>query len=226
MTDVRRLERAARLLVMAFGTTALSACPGNILPGANNDPPRLYVLSPKSTYPEDLPRVDWQLTIDVPVAEAGLDTARIALRQNPLSLEYYARANWIDTAPLMVQTLLVESFENSGRIISVGRQSVALRADYSLLTELREFQAEYFSKGPPNIRVRLNAKLVKMPQRIIVGAKTFESIEQSPGSDLPSVITAFDIALGKVLKRIVTWTLRSAAVETDGSAVTLSRPSR
>ena len=115
------------------------------------------MLTPKNTFPDDLPTVNWQLAIPLPVADAALNTARITLRQNPISLEYYARANWIDTAPQMIQTLLVESFENSGKIVGVGRQSVTLRADYSLLTDLREFQAEYLGAGPPRVRVRLNA---------------------------------------------------------------------
>ena len=37
-----------------------------------------------------------------------------------------------------LQTLIIESFENSGRIVAVGRESVGLRADFTLKTELRE----------------------------------------------------------------------------------------
>lgn len=191
----------------------LTACAGNLLPGAGNDPPDLYVLTPKNTFPDDLPTVNWQLAIPLPVADAALNTARITLRQNPISLEYYARANWIDTAPQMIQTLLVESFENSGKIVGVGRQSVTLRADYSLLTDLREFQAEYLGAGPPRVRVRLNAKMVKMPQRTILATETFEFLEPAASSDLQAVVSAFNVALGKTLKRVVEWSLKSVPPE-------------
>ena len=195
---------AAILLLVTVG-----GCTTSLLPGADSDPPRLYVLTPKSTFSKTLPSVSWQLVVQVPVAEAGLNNARIALRHNPISLEYFARANWIDTAPIMVQTLLVESFENTAKIVSVGRQSVTLRADYSLLTELREFQAEYDGKQAPKVRVRLNAKLVKMPQRTIIGAMNIERVERAAGSDMEAVIGAFDTALGKTLKRVVEWSLRT-----------------
>lgn len=185
----------------------LSSCTGNLLPGANNDPPKLYVLTPKSTFPADLPHVEWQLTVGLPSADAALNTARIALRRNPVSLEYYARANWVDTAPQMIQTLLVESFENSDRIVSVGRQSVTLRSDYSILTDLREFQAEYLEGGNPKVRVRINAKLVRMPQRDIVATESFEYVEQAKDGELEEVVLAFDTALGKTLRRVVEWTL-------------------
>ncbi len=81
--------------------------------------------------------------------------------------------------------------------MGVGRQSVTLRADYSLLTDLREFQAEYLGNGPPRVRVRLNAKLVKMPQRTILATETFEFLEPAASSDLEAVVSAFDVALGK-----------------------------
>jgi len=204
----KTLFNLARIAAVASMTgLSVAACTGNLLPGAANDPPKLYILTPKNTFKSDLPKVDWQLTIALPIADAALNTARIALRQNPISLEYYARANWVDTAPQMIQTLLVESFENTNKIVSIGRQSVTLRADYSLLTDLREFQAEYISEGPPRVRVRLNAKLVRMPQRTIVATETFEALVPSASFDLEAVVSAFDVALGRTLKRIVQWSL-------------------
>ena len=183
---------------------SLAACG---LPGADREPPRLFVLSPKSTYDPSLPKVEWQLAIDMPIAEAGLASSRIALRRSALSVEYFARAAWTDTAPSMVQTLLVESFENTGKIVAVGRQSIAVRGDYILVTELREFQAEYNSKPTPEVRVRLNSKLIRMPQRVIVANHTVESLQAAGNGSLESVVIAFDEALGKVLKRTVDWCL-------------------
>jgi cholesterol transport system auxiliary component len=198
------MRAALRLALIAAVATSIAACG---LPGADRAPPRLFVLSPKSTYSPDLPKVEWQLAIDTPIAEAGLSSSRIALRHSALSVEYFARAAWTDTAPSMVQTLLVESFENTGKIVAVGRQSIALRGDYVLVTELREFQAEYDGKPAPEIRVRLNAKLIRMPQRVIVANHTGESVLPAENGSLEAVVTAFDDALGKVLKRTVEWCL-------------------
>jgi cholesterol transport system auxiliary component len=198
------MRAALRLALIAAVATSIAACG---LPGADRAPPRLFVLSPKSTYSPDLPKVEWQLAIDTPIAEAGLSSSRIALRHSALSVEYFARAAWTDTAPSMVQTLLVESFENTGKIVAVGRQSIALRGDYVLVTELREFQAEYDGKPAPEVRVRLNAKLIRMPHRVIVANHTGESVLPAENGSLEAVVTAFDDALGKVLKRTVEWCL-------------------
>jgi cholesterol transport system auxiliary component len=107
----------------------------------------------------------------------------------------------------MVQTLLVESFENTGRIVAVARKSTDLRADYVLKTDLREFQAEYSGEGPPIVFVRLNAKLIKMPQRTIIASFKSERRVQAASTSLIDIIQSFDQALGKALKSIVEWAL-------------------
>lgn len=198
------------------GTVAAITCAAVIVTGCgvlpfDKPPPDLYVLTPKSTFSTDLPDVNWQLTVELPLADAGINTSRIATRKNTVSIDYYQGANWIDTAPRMVQTLLVESFENSKRIIGVGRQSAALRADYTLLMELREFQAEYKDgETSPSAHVRLNAKLVRLPQRVIVATKNAEFSVTAKGASLDEVVRAFDAALGKALKVVVEWTLTAA----------------
>ena len=107
----------------------------------------------------------------------------------------------------MIQTLMIESFENSNRIVSVGRESVGLRADFVLKSEIREFQSDYLKPGEPSAHVGINAKLVAMPERIIVGSEKFDSVITAERDRLDDIIAAFDEALGKVLKRLVEWTL-------------------
>jgi len=223
-TTIRGAKTVAMLaLIAVFALT--SGC-GVTLPGTG-ERSQLYVLTPKSTYPDGLPMVDWQLLVEKTSSPAGLDTQRIAVAYSPIELDYFARTNWTDRAPEMVLRLLVESFENSGKIIAVGRDSIGLRSNIVLKTELREFQAEYDRKleadqagdgatgsgEAPKIRVRIAAKLVKMPQRVIVASKTFEHIVQAEKNSMGAIVGAFDEALGKTLKYIVIWTL------TDGDKI-------
>ncbi len=195
-------------LIGIFGICLSLAAAGcvSVLPGGK-EPARLFTLSPKSTFAPDIPKVDWHLNVDVPVAGTALNTPKIALSRSPFALDFYARATWVDRAPAMVQTLLVESFDNTRKIAFVTRRPSALRADYSLVTELREFQAEYDGEGPPAVRVRIKARLVELPRRTIVAATSAERVERAEGADLDSIINAFDEALGRVMRRVVEWTL-------------------
>ena len=204
VTGLARLAGLAAMVIL-LGLTGCDSLVKNL----GGPPANLYTLTPKSTFAKGLPRVSWQLVVEEPIASGGLNVVRIALRSSPTELKYFARARWTERAPRMVQTLLVESFENSGAIIAVGRKAIGLRSDYNLIAELREFQAEYFDAGGiPVVRVRLNAKLVKQPRRAIVASRTFEAAVKSEGKDIRQIITAFDEALGKVLRHTVEWTIK------------------
>ena len=203
-----RRTAAAGLAVAALA--ALAAC-SSIIPGSEREAPKLYDLSPKSTFDPNLPKIDWQLIVEEPVAAAGLNSARIALRRNPLTLEYYARVAWTDTAPKMVQTRMIESFENTHKVISVGRESVGLRSDFLLKTELRHFEVDYFTagEGKPRVVVRIVAKLVRMPERTIVADLTREVAMPAEANTIASIVDAFDESLGKMMKAVIEWTIRA-----------------
>ncbi len=202
------------VLVLLLSAFVLTAC-GGLLPGGG-PPPKLYRLTPKSTFEPNIPTVDWQLVISPPAAQGAIDTTRIALAPSATRIEYYADAGWTDRMPLMLQALILESFENSDRIVAVGRRAIGLRSDYELRADVREFQAEYYKHpGQPQscaatpvcVDVIINAKLIYTPQRTIVATRDFTGFAPSQIDDVVSVVEAFDIALGSVLKDMVGWTL-------------------
>jgi cholesterol transport system auxiliary component len=199
-------RRATALLAVA-GAFALSGCQ-TALQLATRQPPRLYQLTPKSSFGDDLPTVASRLQVEVPTATAGLNTARIALRPSPTTLDYYAGGNWIDVVPVMTQNLLIESFDNADRVDVLGREVVGVRADYALLTHIREFQAEYLEDGPPSIRVRFQARLVRLPRRTSIASTSLQDVVAARDSSLDAIVLAFDEAFGRVTKRLVEWTLR------------------
>lgn len=192
-----------RLTLVLALMLPLAGC-GGLIPGLEG-PKNLYNLSPKSSFRQDLPRVNWQLVIEEPLAAGGLNEASIAYKPSSLEVRYFKEVRWTERVPRMVQTLLVESFENSNTIVAVGRQAIGLRADYSLLTEIREFQAEKMGGG--TVRVRINAKLIRQPRQIIVQSQSFEASVPDRGESMDQTILVWDEALGRTLKQIVEWTI-------------------
>jgi cholesterol transport system auxiliary component len=71
-------------------------------------------------------KLPWTLLVDDPSAASGLDTDRIAVRETPLRLGYYAGARWAEPAPRMVRDVIISAFENAGRLKGVGQSSVNL----------------------------------------------------------------------------------------------------
>ncbi|RTR13420.1 hypothetical protein EJ903_24730 [Azospirillum griseum] len=191
----------------------LGACAPIINPTA----PKLYTLTPRAVVEPGVPSVSWQLLVETPTAAAGVDTPRIALARTPTTLDYFADVSWADRAPNMVQGVIVQSFEDSGRILSVGRDTMGLRSDFLLKSELRDFQAEYSAPGaavPDRVHVRLSAKLVAMPRRTIEAGETFDAVVPVRGRDFTDVIAAYNEALGRVSGALVGWALRNGRVGT------------
>jgi len=175
--------------------------------------PHLYRVTPKSTYPANLPHPSVQILVDVPLAPAGLDTTRIALSHSAVSIDYFADSEWTDRLPQLVQTALLESFENSRAITAIDRESIGLRADFILKTEIRHFEALYDSpNGPPVVWVAIITRLVAPSGREIVAQSSFERREQASANEIPRIVVAFDEALGAVIKDIVVWTASNPAL--------------
>lgn len=195
-------------LLALLASLGVASCINAELPGSGPGP-RLYELSAKSTYDPNLPAAKWQLVVSEPISANHINTTRIALRPAPLAVEYYKGVAWADRAPRMVQTLIIESFERTNKIQAVGRDGSGLRADYTLKTELREFVAIYGEGQGPQVLIRMNAKLVKMPERVIVSDDTFEYRATAAGTDIDAVVMAYNEAMGKVLKRLIEWTLQT-----------------
>ena len=195
-----------RVMILLCALSLTAGCSVQKIPGP---PPDLYNLTPKSTFSDNLPEIYKQLTIEEPVASGGLDNNRIALRPHSTKLQFFAGARWTERAPKMAQTLLIESFENSNKIVAVGRQSIGLRSDFTIKTELREFQAEHDTEDKTfTVLVRINAKLVQQPQRVIVGSQSFQhAVEIKDDSGMDAIVIAFDQATGRVIKKLVEWTL-------------------
>jgi len=202
-----RLSRRWLSCIIAFAVTGCASLLG-LSPA-----PHLYRLTPKSSYPANLPHPSVQLLVDVPLAPAGLDTGRIALSRSAVSIDYFADSEWIDRVPLMVQTALLDSFENSKAVTAIDRESVGLRADLILRTEIRHFEAVYNSpNGAPEVWVAISTRLVNPSGRDIVANASFERRQQAKNNDIAQIVLAFDEALGGVMEDIVVWTVRNPAL--------------
>ena len=145
-----------RLVLVALLWGAVLGC--SILP-SSGPVPDLYTLT--ATPSTGLEAVEWPLAIEEPVPTGGLGTDRIAVRPSPLELQYFSKVRWAERVPRMIQTLLIQSFQDSGAFPAVTRQPIGLHRGHSLRTELRAFEVEKFAKGQaPLVRVAITAQLV------------------------------------------------------------------
>jgi len=207
----RYVLKSAVGLVLA---AALTACAGLSSLTQVTTPNELYVLSPKSTFDSGLPSLKNQIVVDTPTATAAVDTDQIVVQPTPLQVQYLPGARWVDRAPLIVQALMIESFENTGKVPAVGSSTIGLRADYLIVTDMREFQAivpEPGSGAALMIDVRLNIKVIDAFSDRIIGSQSFEEFVPAASDSAPDVTTAFDVALGGTMRDAIEWSIREIA---------------
>lgn len=154
------------------------------------------------------PSVAWQLVINKPLASEALDSSGIAVRPAPGELQVYADAQWADTAPDMLQTVLVQGFEDSGKIASVGRQGAGLHGDFLLLLDMRQFESVYADPSrPPSAVIEMQAKLLAIPSSRVLAARTFRVSVPARDKEVPQVVDAFQGAMTDLVGQVVGWTL-------------------
>ena len=170
--------------------------------------PQLYILRPQTPAQPMGARVPWRLSVATPDAPASLDTTRIALSRSETTMDYFANAAWNDRAPLLVERLLIETFDASGRITAVDRDTSGLETDFLLETEIRDFEARYATPdGAPEIVVSIQAKLARMPAREIVASANARRTAMAAANNLDSIVSAFSVAAGGAIADITAWTL-------------------
>jgi cholesterol transport system auxiliary component len=194
-----------RRLLHACAALPLLAVASCQLPGSG-PPPREFRVTPKTTFDDNLPHVDWALVVDRPSSDPSFDTTRIA-RTSGVEVEYYADASWVDRPPAMIEPMIIQSFRNSGAIEVVAGRRAEVRPNFMLQSTITAFQAQPTDSGPPEARVVISASLMAMPKRQVVGTTEIGRSVPAQAATLDAIAAAFDDALGKVLKRLVEWTL-------------------
>src|SRR5579864_1735200 len=164
MISTLAFTRHAALFAAALTCFAIAGC-GSLI-GPSNPPPQIYRLNPQMPSRAAGAAATWQLAVARPDASQSLDTDRIALLRGSV-MDYYADAQWSDSTPRLVQSLLVQAFDSSGRVQAGTRES-SLRADLTLTSEMHDFEAQYDSAdAAPTVVVDIQAKLLDSRGEVI-----------------------------------------------------------
>lgn len=207
MTLPREQALSRRRLVALWTSSLVLAGCGESLIGPSQPPLQIYVLRPQFRKAMAAAPLDWQLSVALPEASQTLQTQRIALLRGT-TMDYFADAEWTDTTPRLLQSLLVEALEAPGRIGGVAPESAGIHADYTLETEVRSFEAHYRGDAAPEVEVTIVAHLLAADGRVVKSLKASHSTVTA-SNNLPAIIDAFTSAAGECLNDIVAWTLQA-----------------
>jgi cholesterol transport system auxiliary component len=166
-----------------------------------------YTLSPAESSGE-IASGSRHLVVELPTSAGEIGTDRILIKPVPYQAEYLPDGRWSEPAPVLVQNLLVASFQNIGGFRLVGRTGAGLMPDYTLMTELQEFQAE--PAGPDAsvfiLKVSMLVTLIRESDRRIVASRKIAATGTVASDDTATLVAGFDRVVQTVLTETVLWT--------------------
>lgn len=201
---LRRLALIAALPVLA-GCSALGAL------GDATTPLNVFDLRA----PEGAPVVRGaqlarDVVVEIPTTSGVLNTDRILIRPDAIQAQYLPDVRWGDEVPIMMQTLMLRSLENTNGLRYVGRRPLAGSADFAIVTELVDFQAELSEDSLGAIvLIRMTSRLVREQDASVVASRTFSANAVSASTETPDLIIAFDQASDELLVDFADWTMSS-----------------
>lgn len=149
-----------------------------------------------------------QVVVELPTAPGALSTDRILIRPHPLQAAYLPDAQWAEETPVMVQTLILRSLEDTNAFRYVGRRPLGSSGDYALVSELTDFQAEAGAEGKSaTIRLRLTARLVREDDAAILSSRTFNASAVVGSTDTLDLVEGFNTANQSMLRDLTGWVL-------------------
>ena len=136
-------------------------------------------------------------------ASQALDSDRIVIRPSEGEVAYLSGAQWADRLPRLVQTRLIQSFENTHAVRLVGRPGDRLAADRTLESEIRAFELDV--KGGQAV-VEITAKILDDRSGHLVATQVFSARVLSGGPGGAAATAALDAALAQCMRAIAAWT--------------------
>jgi len=188
------LSRPARRLVSVVLLAALAgAC-------SSGPAPATYDLSAPTSRIRGAAGV--QVLVNEPAALQTLSTQQILVKDASGAVSFLGGGQWADNLPRLIQTRLINTFENASQLRGVSRPSSGAVADVQLVSELRSFEIA----TPSNEAVvEISVKIVSDQNGRIVNGRIFRARTPVAAVDAPNAAHALDESLSTVMLDIVRW---------------------
>jgi cholesterol transport system auxiliary component len=144
------------------------------------------------------------LVVNVPVAQPGFDTPRMAYTQRPYEVSYYGTHQWADPPARMLTPLLVQVLEQTGYWRAIAQMPTSVRGDYRVDIDQLVLLQDFLQK-PSRVRVALRIQITKLPEYLVLGTRLFEMVEEASNDDAYGGAVAANRAVDKLVREVAGW---------------------
>lgn len=159
-------------------------------------------------------KVAYSLSLSEPKSSHILDSNKILVKPSPAVIQYYDNIIWSDRIPRLIHRRMIQAFEDSQRIRSVGARTDGLDTHYDLVMEIRDFHIEpsdrvdVTSKNPIRVKVTIFSKLISERSARVVRSTKIIRVVEIEVETRENIALAFNKAFEGVAVSLLNWTLR------------------
>jgi cholesterol transport system auxiliary component len=144
------------------------------------------------------------LVVNMPVAQPGFDTPRMAYTQRPYEVSYYATHQWADPPARMLAPLLIQAMEQTGDWRAIVPMPTSVRGDHRVEIDQLALVQDFLQK-PSQVRLTLRVQMIKLPEHLILGTRLFDVAEVASTDDAYGGAVAANRAADKLLREVADW---------------------
>ncbi|MDT7042762.1 ABC-type transport auxiliary lipoprotein family protein [Candidatus Nitronereus thalassa] len=154
------------------------------------------------------------LLVNLPRAQSGFNTHRMAYITRDHELNYFAVNQWAETPAHMLLPLLVKALEHTNQWDAVVQMPSPVRGNYQLISENLLLQHE-FTQEPSRIRIHLRLQLIRVKNFHVLATREFTVLENAQSNDPYGGVQAANSATEQLLKEISEWVSLCRVEPTD-----------
>ena len=161
-----------------------------------------------------------QIAVAEPSALVAFETQKVLVAPDPGALQPLEAGQWADSIPKLVQSKIVESFENAG-FAHIGKSTDGFSADVQLMLEIRAFQVSLTPQ--PAAQIEIGAKLLGADGKI-AAERRFQASAPAMGGETAAATAALNEAFGRLVRDLVAWVKESVSRRSTGRLNRGARP--
>lgn len=169
------------------------------------------VIEPQITLPERVKHEQSYGSIRVlrPESDQTRDSRQILVRRDDSSLQALPQHLWLEKAPDLLRSVMLDSFRRSGPFDDAATGG---SADWILTTSLRRFEAVDYGDGSYGVEIELFVRLIQQQTGRPLLSRFIQIERSSAGNQPNDWITSFEQALSQTLIELTDWLSEGAAL--------------
>lgn len=176
------LNRKYSILALGIVSLFLTGC-SSIFPPVKSDPENQYVLNSVPSVTKNPVENPKTILVTYTQADDIYNTTQMSYTLKPYQIAYFANNRWADTPAQMLQTLMVQTLQNTHHFRAVVTPPFIGRYDYVLNTQLLELQQD-FLQNPSRIHLKLRVQLIQIGSNQVIVDKEL-SVTEPTNSNTP-----------------------------------------